>query len=153
MEIKQRTYGLRIAATEAAFARNAELRPIPIRSFHPRTRPREAIGEMNKSEIELGRWGQSKLLQRLEICVVLSVPRHRHVNPLHRATTALDYSVRQLDRKAKIAWLHQMLVPGISVAKMESEIDVGRDRVSEIDDPSEQSLLRPIDESLELPTC
>ena len=57
MEIKQRTYGLRIAATEAAFARNAEFGPIPLRSFHPRTRPREAIGEMNKSEIELGRWG------------------------------------------------------------------------------------------------
>jgi hypothetical protein len=55
--------------------------------------------------------------------------------------------------RPKIARLHQMLVPGISVAKMESEIDVGRHRVSEIDDPSEQSLLRPIDESLEFPTC
>ena len=46
-----------------------------------------------------------------------------------------------------------MLVPRIAVTKMKSEIDVRRDRVSEIDDPSEQSLLRPIDESFELPAC
>ena len=47
MEIEQRKYGLRIAATEAAFARNAEFGPMPLRSFHPRTRPPDAIGEMN----------------------------------------------------------------------------------------------------------
>jgi hypothetical protein len=62
MEIKQRKYGLRIAATEAAFARHAEFRPIPLRSFHPRTRPRDAVGEMNKPEIELGRRRQLQLL-------------------------------------------------------------------------------------------
>ena len=62
MEIEQRKYGLRIAATEAAFARNAEFGPIPLRSFHPRTRPRDTIGEMNKPEIELGRRRQLQLL-------------------------------------------------------------------------------------------
>jgi hypothetical protein len=62
MEIEQRKYSLRIAATEAAFARNAEFGPIPLRSFHPRTRPRNTIGEMNKPEIELGRRRQLQLL-------------------------------------------------------------------------------------------
>jgi hypothetical protein len=48
MEIKERKYGLGIAATEAAFARDSEFRPIPRRSFNPRTRPRDTISEMNK---------------------------------------------------------------------------------------------------------
>ena len=56
MEIKKRQHGLRIAPTEAAFARDAEFGPIPFRSFNPLTSPRDTIGEMNKSEIELGRW-------------------------------------------------------------------------------------------------
>ena len=48
MEIKKRKYGLGITATEAAFARDSEFGPIPLRSFNPRMRPRDTIGEMNK---------------------------------------------------------------------------------------------------------
>ena len=120
MEIKKRNYGLRITATKAAFARNAEFGPKLFRSFNPRPRPCDTIGEMNKPQIELGCGRQSQLLQRCEICFVRSAPRNWHVNPLNWAATAIEYGVRQLDRKAKILWLQQMLVPGVAVAQMES---------------------------------
>ena len=139
MEIKKRNYGLRIATTEAAFARNAEFGPKPFRSFNPRTRPGDTIGEMNKPKIEFGRGRQSQLLQRFEICFVRSAPRNWHVNPLHWS----DYCGRlwrsPTRPKGQDPGLQQMLVPRISIAQMKSEIDVGRDRVSEIDDPSKQA--------------
>ena len=94
MEIEQRKYRFGVAAPETAFARNAELRPIPLRSLHSRTRARDTVGEVNKSEIKFSSRWKSEIFERLEICVVLSTARHRHVKPLHRAITALDYGVR-----------------------------------------------------------
>src|ERR1700722_19585484 len=106
MEIEQRQYRFRVAATETAFTRNAEFRPIPLCSFHSRTRPRDTVSEVNKSKIEVSSWWKSEILQRGEVRLVLSPARHWHVDPLYRPTTALDYGVRQFHRQGEITRLH-----------------------------------------------
>src|SRR5213076_361949 len=86
---------------------------------------------MHKTQRKPRRRRQFEGRERGEIGFVPTLAWHRHMHEIERPLEPRQNRVRQVDHDAHVAWLEQMLVSEIAIAKMQQAIDVSRYGIAE----------------------
>ena len=64
--------------------------------------------------------------QGREVCLVVAITWHRHVDPFNWSLNVRCKSISQLDHQTHIGRLDKVLVSGIPIAKVNAELGSGR---------------------------
>ena len=91
-----------------------------------------SVGEMNKSKAQFGLRIELQACERLEIFIVIAIPRHRHMDQLNAAPNVGAKAVCEVNHVAHIGRLNNMSVVGVAVAEMEKELDLGLHAIGKI---------------------
>src|SRR6202011_1511245 len=86
-------------------------------------------GLVHQPEIEFGRPTRPKFTKRFVVLCIHSVARNGHVDPGHSALRAGHDGVRKLHGAAETLRLDDMLVSGIAVAKVDTDLDPFRNEI------------------------
>src|SRR6266851_4664974 len=129
----------RVPAAKAALSGDVEISNVPLGSSDPPSRALDAIGVVYETENKACGCRQGKHRERSKVGIVCSIARHRHMHEGDRSRRRPANAVGEGNTQAKILRLYDMLVSGVTIAKVDTKLGGGADRAAKAPDPLDRA--------------